>query len=103
MWISEGGAIAAVLLAVEAFLLVAIVGAVLYYLIRWTHQARVQVRPATTTVRAFVARVTLKTRSVSESVVAPFVTVEAGLAGAAAIARRLRRVVSPGRRGGNEA
>lgn len=103
MWISTGGTIATVLLVCEAFVFTAIAGAVLYFLIRWTHQARSRVRPLTSTARSVASAISSRTQSVSRSIVSPLMEVEARAGGVAAAVRRLLKNGSGGRGGSDEA
>ncbi len=89
MWISRAGAVSAVVLAFEAFVLVAIVGAVLYFCIRWTHQARRGVRSIGRVSREYSARIVLKTEALARGAVSPVVGAEATLVGARALLRGL--------------
>lgn len=84
MSLSGWGGVAAILLAIEAFVFVLVVGGSAYFLIRGTLTAKARITPLAAPVRLRMEMMASATRRLSEAVVEPFARFEA--AGAAVLA-----------------
>jgi hypothetical protein len=77
MTLSDWGAVATILLAIEGLIVAAVMAAGLYFVIRGVYLVRGKVRPFFAPVRYRTEVVTARIVSVSRGAVAPFISVEA--------------------------